>query len=66
MSRTIEIFVSPGGDTRLETKGFAGPACQQASRALEDALGCRAGEERTAEFYSESNAAEFVTQKHHQ
>jgi hypothetical protein len=36
---TILVTVSPTGAIQLETVGFAGPACQAASRALEAALG---------------------------
>jgi hypothetical protein len=52
--KIIEIIVSPTGETRLETKGFAGSSCQDASRLLEQALGARAGEQLTAEFYAQS------------
>lgn len=51
MSKTIEIIVSPQGETRLETKGFQGAECQEASKLLEAALGQRAGETLTAEFH---------------
>ena len=34
----IEIVVSPKGETRVETEGFAGSECQQASRFVEEAL----------------------------
>ena len=50
MSKTIEIIVSPKGETRLETMGFQGAECQEASKFLEAALGQRAGETLTAEF----------------
>ena len=39
MKTTIEIIVSPLGETRLETKGFAGASCQDASHFIEKALG---------------------------
>lgn len=52
MTKTIEIIVSPQGETRLETKGFAGVECQEASRFMEQILGKRTGEQLTAEFYS--------------
>ncbi|MBM4089377.1 MAG: DUF2997 domain-containing protein [Planctomycetes bacterium] len=51
MSQIIEIVVSPNGQTRVETKGFAGAACQQASRFLEQALGQRTDETLTREFF---------------
>jgi len=50
--KTIEIVVAPNGQTRVETKGFAGAECRQASRFVELALGKRIGEDLTAEFHS--------------
>lgn len=52
MSKTIEIIVSPKGETRLETKGFQGAECQEASKFVEAALGQRAGETLTEEFHT--------------
>ena len=51
MNKIIEIIISPAGETRLETKGFTGATCQEASGFLEAALGNRAGEQLTAEFH---------------
>ena len=51
MNQIIEIIVAPDGATRLETKGFAGSNCLAASGFLEDALGKKLTDERTAEFY---------------
>ena len=51
MNKTIEIIVSPIGETRLETRGFAGAECQEASKFIEQALGVAAGEQMTAEFH---------------
>ncbi len=53
MSKTIEIIVSPQGQTRVETKGFAGSECRQASRFLESALGKQTSETLTAEFHQQ-------------
>jgi len=39
MSRTIEITVSPTGETRVQTLGFVGRTCKLASAFLEKALG---------------------------
>ncbi len=49
--KRIEIVISPDGQTRLETKGFAGRSCQEASRFLERALGQSESDQRTSEFY---------------
>ena len=54
MKTTIEIIVSPQGETRLETKGFAGASCQDASRFIEKALGEKLADEPTAERYQVS------------
>lgn len=49
--KTIDVIVSPVGETRIEAMGFVGSSCQDATRALETALGVRQGEQRKAEFY---------------
>lgn len=60
--RVIEVIVSPKGETTVQTKGYAGNACLQASRSLEQALGAVAGDKKTAEFYSEAQAEQHVQQ----
>lgn len=55
MSKIIEIVVSPKGETKLETRGFEGASCQDATRALEQALGAKTGESLTSEYYAETN-----------
>ena len=52
--KLIEITVAPDGQTRAETKGFAGGECRQASDFLEKALGQRTSEQLTGEFYAQS------------
>ncbi len=32
--KTVEVIVTPDGQTKLETKGFAGPQCRDASKLL--------------------------------
>ena len=51
MNQTIEIVVSPKGETTLTTKGFTGPACREASRFLEKSLGQQTSETLTPEFH---------------
>lgn len=51
MNQTIEIIVSPQGETKLQTHGFAGSSCKDASRFLELALGERTSELITGEIY---------------
>ncbi len=52
MPRTIEVIVSPTGETTVQTKGYAGTDCFQASKFLEEALGVKTAEKPTSEFYS--------------
>ena len=52
MSKFIEVTVSPKGEIKIETKGFTGASCRDASRALEQALGVRESEEPTAEYHA--------------
>ena len=51
MSKTIEITVGPKGDTTVQTKGFTGGECRDASKFVEQALGQKTGETLTAEFH---------------
>jgi hypothetical protein len=49
--KTIEIIVDPKGATKVETKGFTGGECREASRFVEQALGARTAETLTAAYY---------------
>ena len=49
--KTIEITISPTGETTVETKGFSGGECRDASRFVETALGQRTAEQLKGEFY---------------
>jgi hypothetical protein len=49
--KTIRITVDPQGRVRVETTGFSGGECREASRSLERALGTRTAEATTAEFH---------------
>ena len=52
MSKIIEVTVSPKGETTIQTKGFAGEQCRDATRSLEAALGLRTHEQLTGEFHA--------------
>lgn len=60
--KTIEIIVSPNGQSRLETKGFAGGECRQASEFLEKALGQKQSDQLTAEFYQTTSTLSQLQQ----
>ncbi len=62
MSKTIEITVNPKGRSRVETKGFAGGECREASRFIEQALGTRSAETMTAEFHQGLQAGQELEQ----
>ena len=57
--KTIEIIVSPQGETTVQTKGFTGGECREASKFVEQALGQRTGERLTAEFHHVSDRQEL-------
>jgi hypothetical protein len=48
---TIELVISPTGDVRLQTRGYAGKGCLVASRELEAALGLTTSARLSGEFY---------------
>ncbi|WP_417730845.1 DUF2997 domain-containing protein [Rosistilla oblonga] len=64
MSKTIEIVVTPTGQTQVQTKGFTGSECRQASRFIEQALGKRTDEELTAEFHQQASQQQSYQQRH--
>ncbi len=51
MMKSIEIVVAPDGKTTVQTRGFVGSSCQDASRFVEQALGKPTSEQRTPEFH---------------
>lgn len=60
--KTIEITVSSKGETTVQTKGFTGGECREASRFVEQALGRKAGETLTAEYYQEQPTGQDLRQ----
>ena len=63
MSKIIELIVSRTGETKIETKGFAGSSCQDASRFLEQALGAKTSEKLTAGFYVQQDQQQRLEQE---
>ena len=51
MKKSIEIVISPTGETKVETKGFSGNECREASKFVEQALGKQTAEQTTGEFF---------------
>ena len=49
--KTIQLIIAPNGQVRLETKGYSGSACVEASRFLEASLGKQLSETKTAGYH---------------
>jgi hypothetical protein len=62
MSRVIEVTVSPQGEVTVQTKGYAGADCLQASKFVEQALGVTTADHKIAEYYSTTEATQQVQQ----
>ena len=62
MSKVIEINVNPKGETTVQTRGFAGSECREASKFVEQALGQSTAESLTAEFHQGQQAAQELRQ----
>ena len=62
MMQIIEVVISPQGETKIETKGFAGSTCQQASQFLEQALGAKLSDMPTAEHYQAQREEQVIQQ----
>ena len=60
--KIIEITVSPDGETKVETRGFTGGECREASKFVEQALGQRTAETLTAEFHQGQQAGQHLDQ----
>ena len=58
--KTIEITVSPKGETQVETKGFTGSGCRKASRFIESALGKVSSETLKPEFHVQNHGRNSV------
>jgi hypothetical protein len=63
MMKIIEAIISPKGETKIETRGFAGSSCQQASQFLEQALGTKVSEAPTTEFYQAQPQGQTIQQR---
>jgi hypothetical protein len=61
MTQLIEIVVSPKGETQVQTKGFAGASCREASKFIEQALGQQQHEQLTAEFHQSAEISQTAS-----
>ena len=56
----IIVDVYPGGEIVVETKGFKGTSCQEATKSLEESLGKILITALTSEYYLESEVGNNV------
>ena len=61
-SKTIEIIIAPNGQSKVETKGFTGTECRDASRFVEQAIGPQTNEILKSEFHQTATAPQQVQQ----
>ena len=61
--KTIEVIVHPNGQTKVQTSGFSGASCRQASALLEAALGQVSSERLTAEFYASQSEQQVLRER---
>ena len=61
-SRFIEVTVTPQGAVTVQTKGYTGADCLQASKFLEQALGVATADRKTAEYFTTTDTTQQVQQ----
>ena len=61
--KTIEIIISPQGQSTVQTKGFTGSSCRDASKFIEQALGEKVTETLTSEFYQPASTQQQIEEK---
>ena len=61
--KTIEITVTPEGSTSVETRGYSGVSCRDASRFIESALGQKTDEQMTSAYYETNNHTQNIEEE---
>ena len=61
-AKTIEITVDPNGSISVQTRGFIGQTCKDASQFLERALGNVRRETKLPEYFQQHQANEQIQQ----
>jgi hypothetical protein len=60
MPQFIDVTISRTGQTKIETKGYEGQRCQEASKFLEQALGLVTADQKTSDYYVQAAAEQQV------
>jgi hypothetical protein len=61
--KILLITVSPTGQTQVETKGFTGSVCRQASQFIEQALGRALDERLSPEFHQAATSSQRLREQ---
>jgi hypothetical protein len=62
VNQVIDIVVDPRGAATVQTRGFTGGECREASKFVEQALGQTTAETLTAEFHQGQQAGQHLEQ----
>jgi hypothetical protein len=62
MPRVIDLIVTKDGQTTVQTKGYSGGTCLEASKWLEQALGITTAERKTPEYHETLNTEQHIQQ----
>jgi hypothetical protein len=57
------VHISPQGQITLQTHGFRGTTCQEATRALEKSLGLKTSELPTSEMFQQQTMPQTLHQQ---
>lgn len=63
MNKIIEIIINPAGEAKVQTKGFAGTSCRDASRFIEQTLGDVQSDVATAEMHLTHESQQSLHQR---
>jgi len=61
---TIIITIAPTGDVTIKAEGYRGSTCEDATRALEEALGVTQSRRRTPEYDHRVEESQHVRSTH--
>ena len=59
--KKIKVHVDKEGGTKIETEGFTGTACKDATKELEEAIGVATKETFTDDYYKQSTVDQVNT-----
>ena len=62
--KTIEITIDTKGELVVQTRGFNGASCKEASRLLEQTLGLAVSDAATPEMYQTAVTKQQIHQSH--